>query len=285
MKPYLAFLVLLPLVFVAQTGIAADIERTETIEKSFRVRSVDGDRQVIVDNVFGSIEVTGYSGEEVQVKIHKTTRARSEKKAVRAAEEVQLRITEDDGSLELYVDGPFRERDRHGVNWRGYKRESYEVIYDFELKIPRDCSIELSTVNDGDIRVESVEGDFDVHNVNGGVEMKYMSGSGDVYTVNGKLTTEFRANPSADCSFRTINGDVRLYFQPGLSADFYLKTMNGDAFTDFEVSSLPAKSISHDATDGGKVYKVGHLSGVRAGNGGPEIQLNTLNGDMFILSL
>ena len=85
-------------------------------------------------------------------------------------------------------------------------------------------------------------------------------------------------------SLGTINGDVRLYFQPGLSADFYLKTMNGEVFTDFEVDALPGKTEKTHDRNGKNVYMIARMSGVRAGRGGPEIELNTLNGDMFILS-
>jgi DUF4097 and DUF4098 domain-containing protein YvlB len=197
---------------------------------------------------------------------------------------VTLEIFEEDDVIELYVDGPFRDRRKREVNWKGSKHEGYKVIYDFEIKVPKDCALELSTVNEGDIVVELVEGDFDVHNVNGEIDMKGIGGSGDVYTVNGKVLLEFDENPKEDCSFGTINGDVHLYFQPKLSADFYMKTMNGEAFTDFEVSSLPGRVKTSNSKNGKSVYKVARMSGVRAGKGGPTIELNTLNGDMFILS-
>ena len=60
--------------------------------------------------------------------------------------------------------------------------------------------------------------------------------------------------------------------------------MNGKVYTDFEVGSLPGKSRRGEAHNGRSVYKITHMSGIRAGDGGPEIELNTLNGDMFILS-
>jgi hypothetical protein len=60
--------------------------------------------------------------------------------------------------------------------------------------------------------------------------------------------------------------------------------MHGDAFTDFDVAALPVKTTTSESKNGKKVYRVGHMTGVRAGGGGPEIQLKTLNGDMFILS-
>lgn len=290
MKKLIVLSVVLGFVLCWQTVLAADVERTETIEKTLRFggpdgsAATDGDRLVIVDNIFGSIEVKGYKGDDIRVTVRKTIKAKSDKKAAEAEEEVTLDIFEEDDVIELYVDGPFREKNKRGCNWKGYKREGYKVIYDFELEIPKGCAVELTTVSEGDVVVRSVEGDFDVDNVNGGIEMKGLRGSGDVYTVNGRVNIEFDKNPKKDCSVGTINGDVRLYFQPGLSADFYLKTMNGEVFTDFEVDALPGKTETTHDRNGKNVYMIARMSGIRAGKGGPEIEMNTLNGDMFILS-
>ncbi len=284
MKRHIVLAILLLILVLSLPVRGADVERTEDIEKTLRFGSTDGDRLVVVDNLFGSIEVRGYNGDEVRVRIQKTIIARSNKKAKEAEEEVTLEVYEDDDVIELYVDGPFRDKRKREFNWRGYRSEGYQVIYNFELQIPKDCAVELNTVDEGDISVISVEGDFDVSNVNGGINMKGLRGSGDVHTVNGKMTVEFDNNPSADCRFGTVNGDVRLYFESDLSADFYMKTMNGDVYTDFDVAALPVRTQTNNSKNGKKVYKVGHMTGVRAGKGGPEIELKTLNGDMFILS-
>lgn len=284
MKRYMVVLCLLQIILLGVPVEAAKIERNDVIEKVYRFGAGGGDRLVIVDNVFGSIKIEGYHGDEVRMTAHKTVIARSDKYAAKAEESVTLEIFEQEDCIEFYVDGPFRDRRRHGCNWRGYKKEGYKVIYDFELKIPKDCSVELKTVNEGDIIVKSIEGDFDVDNVNGGIEMNDLRGSGTASTVNGDVMLVFDENPRGDCGFATINGDVKLYFESDLSADFYMKTMNGEAFTDFEVASLPTRTKTSHEGEGRKVYKVGHMSGIRAGRGGPEIEISTLNGDMFILS-
>lgn len=284
MKRYIVLVLLLKMGILTHPGLAAGMELTEEVTDVLRFGKVGGDRLVIVDNLFGSIEIKGYDGEEVRLTVRKTIVARSEKRVAQAREEVTLDIYEEEDVIELYVDGPFRRRDGRGIDWRGYEREGYKVIYDFELSIPEDCAIELMTVDDGDISVESVSGDFEVSNVNGRIEMEGIRGSGEVSAINGKVSLEFETNPRGNCSVKTINGDVRLYFQPNLSADFYLKSMNGEAFTDFEMVVLPVRTETVRTRNGKNVYKVAHMSGVRAGTGGPEITLNTLNGDMFILS-
>ena len=140
------------------------------------------------------------------------------------------------------MDGPFRDSDgrsrRRGRRWRTH----YEVRYDFEIQVPRGTNVDLSTVNDGEILVRQIDGHYDVHNVNGGIEMEKIGGSGEVYAVNGDVTVDFVKNPSKNSRFGSLNGEVRLYFLPNLSADFYLKTFNGEIYSDFPVSYLPIQA-------------------------------------------
>jgi hypothetical protein len=144
--------------------------------------------------------------------------------------------------------------------------------------------VELSTVNDGEIVVKNIDGDYDVHNVNGGIDMEKIGGSGEVYALNGDVTIDFVKNPSKNSRFGSLNGEVRLYFRPNLSADFYLKTFNGEIFSDFPVSYLPLRAETLSEKKRGRyVYKVNRQTAVRAGDGGPEIELDGFNGDMFIL--
>ncbi len=103
-------------------------------------------------------------------------------------------------------------------------------------------------------------------------------------TVNGTVEATYRQNPAADTKFRTVNGKLDLYFQPSLSADFHVKTLNGKAYTDFDMTSIP--SGSPEETKGMKViHRRGTSGALRAGNGGPKISTETVNGSILIHSL
>ncbi|MGZ5498999.1 MAG: hypothetical protein ACXWHI_09780, partial [Candidatus Aminicenantales bacterium] len=155
----------------------------------------------------------------------------------------------------------------------------------FTLKVPVRTNLVLATVLDGDVEVRGVEGAFDVRNVNGKVRLVDAAGSGDAQTENGGVTVLFLRNPDGPCRFKTINGDVELDFPVPPSADFRFKTMHGEVYSDFDVTSLPkAAAIREERPEkGGKfVYRSDGFYGVRAGKGGPEIKLETLNGDILI---
>ncbi len=243
------------------------------------------EKTIIVDNVFGSVNVTGYDGDEIYLSVRKKIAARSENKIEIAGEKVKLDITEEDDMIEFFVDGPFRHHhNRDSVSWFGYRGTGYVVYFDFELKIPRETRIEVKTVNDGDITIKNVAGDYIINNVNGNINMEKISGSGDVYTVNGSVLIDFKKNPRADCRFGSLNGEVKLYFMPKLDADFQLKTFNGAFFSDFQVSYLPTNAKISSEGKHKKTYKIDKTTNVRIGNGGPAIDLDGFNGDMYILS-
>lgn len=270
------------LVFLGQS-VARDIEKSRKIEKTYRFKNPNAKNIVIVDNVFGSVTVTGYNGQDVQVIARKTIKAKSDEKYNEGDERIYLDIAEEDALLELYVDGPFRNHGRRSRGWRGYRREGYSVQFDFEVRVPRNTHIEVRTVNDGEISIKEIDGDYEVHNVNGGIEMNKIGGSGDVYTVNGEVTVDFTRNPTKDSRYGSLNGETRLYFQDPLSADFTLKTFNGEVFSDFPVNYLPMKAETTEKKNGKYVYKTGRKTSVRTGKGGPSILLDGFNGDMFIL--
>jgi len=258
-----------------------DFEEKEKIQRTLNFQDAIQPRMLVVDNVFGSIEVEGYDGQDVQLTIQKTIKARSQDRIQKAKDEVRLEITEDQNTIDLYVDGPFRCQNKRGqgIKWRD---PGYEVHYDFGIKVPSKTDVLLKTVTEGNILVQNVEGEFEVKNVNGRIEMREVAGSGEAHTVNGKVEVLFSQNPQSDCSFRTVNGTVEVSFRENLSADFRLKTFHGDAYSDFPFEYLPSRAAKEGHYKGKYVYKSDRFIGVRISKGGPEIKMDTLNGDILI---
>jgi DUF4097 and DUF4098 domain-containing protein YvlB len=254
------------------------LEKKDTINKVFQFTSPEKEKTVKVDNVFGSITVIGSKTTEARLEAKKFLRADSQDDLLKAEREVKLSMVEKDNQLELYVDGPFRCRDG-SVNWSDH---DYTVTYDFELQVPEQSSLILKTVNDGDILVKNVKGDFTVRNVNGRIELQDIAGLVSCKTVNGGIRAAFREDPIAACAFTTVNGDLDVSFSPKLAADFQLKTFNGEIYTDYPATYLPGKSGTERSEKGRYIYRSNRFQGVRIGAGGPEIRMETINGDIVI---
>jgi hypothetical protein len=279
-----ARLAILPLLAVCATAWASDgdenlsVQEKENIERTFPAA-----KKIDVDNFDGSVTVLGSDAHDIRVEIHKTTRARSAEKAQEAKREVRLDMTQQDGELRLYVDGPFRCKCQDGsVNYRGSRFYGYEVRFDFTLHVPREINLRVRTVNRGDIRVQDTEGAFDVENINGGLDMVDVAGAGHAYALNRPLHASFRRNPTGASDFGSLNGDVEVAFRPDLAADVWLKTFNGSAYTDFDVTTLASRPAVREQRDGKYVYKGNQFYGVRVGAGGPELKFDAFNGDIRI---
>ena len=273
----------LPAVFpMALDGSDHDlpVQAQETIQKSFAMSGVPH-RSLEVDNVWGSIEVVGTNSDQVQLTVNKSIRSESKDKLEQARKEVTLDITEQPGSLKLYVNGPFRCHCDDGCGHREF--EGYVVKMDFQLRVPHDIDIQVKTVNEGHVLVRDVNGNFLVRNVNGDVEMSNIAGSGTARTVNGPVKVSFRQNPRENSDFKTINGAVELRFAQGLAADFRFKTFNGNIYSDFPVTALPVHAVQEEHHGAKVVFRADRYTGVRVSSGGPEIKVENLNGDIRIL--
>jgi hypothetical protein len=256
------------------------VQEQETIQKSFSMAGVQH-RSLEIDNVWGSIEVVGTSSDQAQLTVKKSVRAESTEKLEQARKEVTLDITDQQGSLKLYVNGPFRCHCDDGCGHCEF--QGYIVKMDFQLQVPRDIDIKVKTVNEGRVLVRNINGSFLVRNVNGDVEMDDMAGSGNVHTVNGPVKVSFRQNPRENSDFRTVNGPVELRFAQGLAAGFRFKTFNGSIYSDFPVTALPVRAIQKEHHGAKVVFHADRYTGVRVNSGGPEIKVETLNGEIRIL--
>jgi hypothetical protein len=257
------------------------VEEKEKIERTLRFQDLSKAREVWVDNIFGSIIVEGSSGQEVELVVHKTIKAKNKEKLQKARDEVKLDIKEEGNTIDLYVDGPFRDRDQDG-RYRNRWDPGYRVHYEFAIKVPLQTNLSLKTATDGKIRVTNVEGEFDIRHANGKIDLIEVAGSGDAHTANGDVRVIFSKNPESNCSFKTVNGDVSVSFQKNLSADFRLKTFHGDGYSDFPITYLPSRPAQKGREDGKYIYKSDRFVGVRVDRGGPEILMDTLNGDLLI---
>ncbi|MBN9661098.1 MAG: hypothetical protein J0H49_23100 [Acidobacteria bacterium] len=266
------------LLWLAPLLMAEGLEEKQTIRKSLPEAA-----RLVVDTVWGGIRVTGYDGHEVKMVATETVRADSQADLELARKEVRLDVGQQGDAARIYVDGPFRCHCEDG-QWSGDRqRRRYVVRYDFELQVPRNMAVNLSTVNEGGIWMSGVGGDFEIHNVNGAVDLSGLMGSGAVRTVNGHVKAEFARNPKGPTSFKTINGPIEMYFRPGLAADVRLKTFNGKIYSDFEMTMLPARPVTEEKRNGKTVFRADRYSGGRIGGGGPEILVDGFNSEIRIL--
>jgi hypothetical protein len=244
-------------------------EEHQTVQKSF-----PGATKVLVDNINGSIHVTGVPGNELRFKADEKITAESSEAMAEARRDVKLDVSTQGSFVRLYVDGPFRDHDR---GWQYY---GYKVSFDYELEVPIGTELILKTVNGGEITVKGTAGAFDIRHVNGAVTMENVSGSGAVHSVNGPLKVSFSKNPTGPTKFNTVNGTIEVHLKSPLNADLKFKTLNGHVYTDFDVAALPLNAGTAEMRNGKFIYKGDRAQSGRVGSGGPELSFETVNGNV-----
>jgi Putative adhesin len=161
------------------------------------------------------------------------------------------------------------------------------------IQVPTRTNLQLSLVNGGNIEVEGVEGDLEINNVNGDVRLANVSGSVVASSVNGQVVATVRqVTAQKPMAFTSLNGEVDVTLPASLKASLKLRSDQGDVYTDFDVQTRNPPPPSATATppgrerdrDGRGKYRLrvdrsiyGTVNG-----GGPEIELRTFNGDVFL---
>lgn len=157
---------------------------------------------------------------------------------------------------------------------------------DLQIQVPKRTNLQLSTVNDGDIRVEGVDGELEIGSVNGSITLSGVGGSVVAHAVNGKITaTVLRVGPEKPMAFTSLNGAVDVTLPASTKANLKLRSDNGSVYTDFELGTLAQPSAVVEETRGyGGRHRIevnkaiyGTLNG-----GGPEIELRTFNGNVDV---
>ena len=159
---------------------------------------------------------------------------------------------------------------------------------DLTLHVPTNCSMHLSTVNDGNIEVENVNGDLEVNCTNGAVKLTGISGSAVAHALNEDLTATFvKINPQKPMAFSSLNGKIDVTLPSDLKANVYMKSDQGEIYSDFDMKVMtedisPARVQDNKGKKG--KFRVSIEKAVRAtiNGGGQEFQFTNFNGDIYI---
>jgi len=163
-----------------------------------------------------------------------------------------------------------------------------------DVQVPARTNLQVSLVNGCDLVVERVEGDIEVNNVNGSIRLTEVAGSVVAHSVNDDVVATVRqVATQKPMAFTSLNGDVDVTLPASLKANLKLRSDQGDVYTDFDVvttSAPPASAAqsgqergrSSDAAKGKYRLRVDRSIYGSVNGGGPEIELRTFNGDVFL---
>jgi hypothetical protein len=206
----------------------------------------------VLENVNGSVQVEGWSRDEVEVSAVKTARNDSHD-----VDQVKIEVESRPGAVAVHTCYP--------------KGEGAEVAVEYHVHVPYRVLLgSIETVN-GSVTVRGVEGGGELKSVNGNVEVFDSAGRFSEKTTNGNLRLELRQlMAGGPMNLETVNGSVLLGLPPGARGDLKVLSMNGEFY-----SELPV--ISSAGAPAARAFRA------KLGAGGGEISVRTINGGIRLV--
>ena len=216
-----------------------------------------------IKGVKGDVFAERATGQDVEVRAEKTAR-RSD------PDDVRIEVVEHSGGVTLcavYPSSRGRENscDPGSGGRNGVRNNDVQVT--FYVKVPAGVEFRGRTVN-GDVEVSDLASDVGAHTVNGDIEIA-TTGFAEANTVNGSIEAAMGSfDVEYGLSFTTVNGSISLDLPDDIDADVDAKWVNGSLEAD-----LPLKLV-------GRLSR--HAAQGVLGEGGPELNLKTVNGSIHI---
>lgn len=274
---------------------------TVAAEEIDRTLDAASDGRVSISNIAGSVEVEGWSRNQVRV-------------TGELGDDVEELVFErDDDEIEIKV--------------KTHRRNSRNVSSDLYIKVPQRSALEINTVSadievegvfgeqslesvSGDITTDAHEADIDINTVSGDLEIsgdkreirsRLSSVSGDIdadklagevgvesvsgdlvvtdgvfqraslNTVNGDIVFRAQLLNEGRLDVETVNGEVEIEFAGDISARFDIETFNGDIRNCFGPEPVRLSK-----------YAPGRELKFTEGGGTGRVRIETLNGDLTL---
>ncbi|GAB5399561.1 MAG: hypothetical protein Aureis2KO_11460 [Aureisphaera sp.] len=262
------------LVLIMGSQMRAQTKETFTIPLS----NPGEEGKLVVNIIDGDITVQGYDGEDVVVEAFGDQKSKGWNKSSHKEQENMK------NGMRKIVDNSLSFTVEEVENKVYIKYTPGKWVIDFVVKVPRNFSLDLKTVNQGNILVEGVNGTHEVSNTNGKITMNNVGGSVIADALNRNIVVSFSSiHQGANMMFSSLNGDVDVSFPKNLKANVLARSDNGNVYTDFDmVKNGNGGNVQTTKKNG--VYRIRREKGVSGtiNGGGADIVFKTLNGDILI---
>ncbi len=201
-------------------------------------------------NVNGSVQVSGWERDEVEVYALKSSR-------------------HDPGELKRVSIEVEAGKDSVGIQTRYPHDDGVEVYVEYHLRVPHRVQLNhLSTVN-GAVRIFGVDAVGVLRSINGDIEVYDSAGRLSARTTNGNVRMELhQLDANGETSIETVNGSVLLSLPAGSGAELEVRSMNGDFRSEHPVTV--------HSTLGAREFRG------RMGPGGSPLRIRTVNGGIRV---
>jgi DUF4097 and DUF4098 domain-containing protein YvlB len=228
---------------------------------------------VKVHLIHGSITVTAGTAGQVVVDSAGTTRESRAPKDVPAG---MKRIDNSRSSLNV-------EEDHNVVTISTMRGDGANL----NIQVPPNASLNLKTLNGGQIEVTGINGEIEVDNLNGPITLKSVSGSVVAHSLNGAVTASLdKITSDKPMAFTSLNGKIDVTLPADTKARIRMKSDRGEIYSDFDMkmeADAAKPQVQDNRGQGGKYkMRMDHSIYGSINGGGPEYRFETMNGNILI---
>ncbi len=223
----------------------------EVKEEFHKTVPLSANGSVSLDNVNGSVEITGWNKNEVQID------------AVKSASDQQKL-----NDMKIEVNGGGNSVEIKTTYAKHFMNNNPGGVH-YTLHVPENARIDKINLVNGSLAVQKLTGGINASLVNGKVQASDLTGTADLATVNGTIEADYNSLTSVrEIKLKSVNGSINLRLPQSPNADVDASTVNGGITTDFPLQV--------------KGHWVGKNMTGTLGSGGVHIELNNVNGSIHV---
>ena len=213
--------------------------------------------RVALDNINGSVHITGWDRNEVKVDAVKYARSNER------LNEAKILIDASKDYISIRTEYP-----DHNLTFRDDDWDNPASV-EYTLSVPRNARLDQIKLINGSLDVQGIAGEVRASCINGQLKASGLSGPVKLSTINNRVEVQFDRLGTSPIELASVNGGVLLTLPSDSKAELEASTVHGGISNDFGLRVRNHRIVGHD------------LHGELAG-GGSRIKLSNVNGTIEI---
>jgi len=245
-------------------GVSVDLVNGKATDEWARTYTIAKGGRLEIVNANGAIDVGRSNGSAVEVRAMRAVRDDSDEAAIALLRGVEM--NEQVSPERVRIEARTPTGGGRGSGFRRFVRRA-DVTIAYRVLLPPGLAATFRTEN-GQVRLDSVDGRIEAVTTNGNISGRAMSGSVTASSVNGGVQLGFDALHD-DVEVTVVNGGIRIELPKSIDARLDATTVNGGVRVD---DDLPLDASVRD-----RLRVAGTIN-----KGGPRLVLHTSNGGVRV---
>ena len=244
------------LLFAVAESHAAE-NRGQFTEEFHQTYALAAGGRVALDNINGSVHITGWDRNDVKVDAVKYARSKER------LDEAKILIDASKDYVSIRTEYPDHNLTFSDDNWDN------PASVEYTLSVPRNARLDGIKLINGSLDVQGIAGEVRASCINGHLKATGLGGPVKLSTINNRLEAQFDRLGTSPIEVASVNGGVLLTLPSDAKAELEASTVHGGISNDFGLRVRDHRIVGHD------------LHGELAG-GGARIKLSNVNGRIEI---